>query len=70
MIHIQIQGKLKSSLLDKVEAIRLLYDVNKGFKQWYDNKFLKWDGLADYEDERVLNDSMTKAYNELYNLGF
>lgn len=70
MAYLHIIGRLKSSLFEKIELIQLCCQSNKDFKKWYDDKFLKWDGIADYNDESVLNESITKALNELYKLEF
>lgn len=58
-----IIGDLKSTLLDKYPELRD-YMGDKGFSKWYDDKFLKYDGLADYEDQRVLMESIEYLKNK------
>lgn len=65
MIKVDILDKLKSTICGTNDLVGLLLMHNDGFSKWYNDKFLKYDGYADYEDQRVLNESINTALQEL-----
>lgn len=44
--------------------LSFLLEVSEGFSQWFNNKFMKYGGIADYNDIEVLEESVLHVIKE------
>lgn len=58
-----LHGKSKSFIESKINFIIL---QDKDFGKWFDDRFMKYEGMADYNDIEVLNESIIFALNKIF----